>query len=88
MSIPRQREIPYDLVVRGSPTVVYLHLLNELDPVEFREVKRASLAVRLDLSETAIQQALNLLVARRYLERAPTRPGVTRRYRLVWSMIP
>lgn len=85
---PRAQSLAEDLRVRGAPIVVYLHLLNELDPVHFRPVKQAVLALRLQLSERWIRQALNILVAQGYIEREREHPNETVRYRLVWSKMP
>lgn len=83
--IPALRDAAGDLAVRGTPLTVYLHLLYELDPVAFRPVKQLALCRRLQLSERAVRQALNVLVAQRYLERERTRP---RGYRLVYARMP
>jgi predicted transcriptional regulator len=89
MMIPAYRDAKIDKALRGDISlVVYLHLLDELNPVEFREVKRVALAVRLDVSERAVQRALKKLVRQGYLKRGRVKPGEPQRYRLVYSRHP
>lgn len=77
-----------DRAIRGSPLVVYLHLLDALDLTEFRAVKQNALAARLDFSPRCIRSAIGVLVRRGYLEPMPPRPGSPRRYRLIESRMP
>lgn len=87
--IPAYNDAKIDKALRGDISlVVYLHLLSDLDPMEFREVKRAALAVRLEVSENAVRKALKKLCTRGYLKRGRTRPGEPRTYRLVYSKMP
>jgi predicted transcriptional regulator len=86
--IPRLRDVPYDRQLRGVPTVVYLHLLNELDPVEYRDVKQLALGRRLELSERAVRKALRVLERKRFIERGTSEPGGSHRYRLIYSRMP
>jgi hypothetical protein len=87
--IPAYRDAKVDKSLRGDISlVVYLHMLDQLDPVEFREVKRAALAALLEVSENAIRRAFKKLVHRGYLRRGRSRPGEPTKYRLVWSKTP
>lgn len=89
MTIPAFQDAKADKALRGDISlVVYLHLLDELDPMEFREVKRVALATRLDVSERAVQRALKKLASRGYLRRGRSKPGEPRTYRLVYSRMP
>lgn len=86
--IPAFKVASYDQTLRGVPIIVYLHLLHELDPMQWREVKRVALASLLCYHEETISDALNTLTAEGYLERQPWQPGAPRLYRLVYSRMP
>ena len=86
--IPALEAAKDDQALRGSPIIVYLHLLYELDPVQWREVKHLALAARLEMHENTVSQALHLLTTRGWLERQHLTPGSPRRYRLVYSKMP
>lgn len=86
--IPALEAAKDDQALRGSPIIVYLHLLYELDPVQWREVKHLALAARLGMHENTVSQALNILTKRGWLERQALTPGVPRQYRLVYSKMP
>jgi predicted ArsR family transcriptional regulator len=89
MQFPAFQDAKLDKALRGDISIVlYLHLLDELDPVEFKEVKRVVLANRLDVSENAVRRALKKLVTRGYLRRARGKPGEPHRYRLVYTRMP
>jgi DNA-binding IclR family transcriptional regulator len=86
--IPAFADAKDDRELRGSPLTVYLHLLDELSPVQWREVKQVALCHRLGYSERTIRDALDLLAERNYLERdadTPANAGTARRFRLVYS---
>lgn len=89
MTIPAMDDAKNDKALRGDMSlVVYLHLLDMLDPVEFREVKQLALAARLEISERTIWGAIEKLVEHGYLRRGKVHPGEPRRYRLVYSRMP
>lgn len=88
MMIPAYQIAVYDQSLRGAPIIVYLHLLNELDPIAWREVKHLALAARLDYHEDTISDALDTLTGQGYVERQPRTPGAPRLYRLVYSRMP
>lgn len=86
--IPAFNDAKDDHELRGSPLTVYLHLLDELSPVQWRQLKQVALASRLGYSERTIRDALDVLAARGYLERdedTPAHAGTSRRFRLVYS---
>lgn len=86
--IPAYADAKDDRALRGSPLTVYLHLLDELSPVHWREVKQVALVPRLGYSERTIRDALDVLTTRGYLERdeeTPAHAGASRRFRLVYS---
>ncbi len=87
--IPAYHDAKDDKALRGDLSiVVYLHLLDLLDPVEFREVKQISLAAKLECSERTIWAAIEKLVENGYLKRGKVHPGEPRRFRLVYSRMP
>lgn len=86
--LPRLRDAADDLDLHGPPLAVYLRLIYDLDPTTFRPVKQFALARRLQMSTRTVRRALNLLVARGYIERGPSAPHETREYRLVYSRMP
>lgn len=87
--IPAYRDAKIDKALRGGISLlVYLHLLEELDPTEYREVKRVALAAKLEVSEKGVQRALKKLVRGNYLRRARRKAGEPQRYRLVYSRMP
>lgn len=86
--IPAFNDAKDDRSLRGSPMTVYLHLLDVLHPMEWREVKLLALSFRLELSERTLRDALDTLVAGCYLERQPVQPSTPRLYRLVYSRMP
>lgn len=85
---PAYQDAKDDRSLRGNPLVVYLHLLDELSPVEWIEVKQFALCVRLGISARGMRYALNLLVSRGYIERKRVRAGAVRLYRLVYNRVP
>jgi DNA-binding IclR family transcriptional regulator len=86
--IPAFQDAKDDRSLRGSPMTVYLHLLDVLDPMQWREVKQLALCSRLGLGERTVRDALDVLVAGGYVERQPVRPSAPRMYRLVYSRVP
>jgi predicted transcriptional regulator len=87
--IPAYHDAKIDKALRGDISIiVYLHLLDILDPQDFREVKRLALATTLEVSENAIRRALKKLVQRGYLRRGRSKPGEPQKYRLVYSRMP
>ncbi len=86
--IPRLKDASGDLDLQGPPLAVYLRLIYELDPMEFRPVKQWALARSLQFSERTVRRALKKLVARGYVERGEVRPPDIREYRLVYSKLP
>ena len=86
--IPAFNDARNDRALRGSPMTVYLHLLDVLHPVEWREVKQLALCVRLGLGERTIRDALDVLTALGYIERQPLRPSAPRMYRLAYERVP
>jgi DNA-binding IclR family transcriptional regulator len=86
--IPAFDDAKHDRELRGSPLSIYLHLLDELSPVQWREVKQLALCALLGYSESTAHRALELLTSRGYLERdesAAVKAGAATRYRLVYS---
>lgn len=89
MMIPAYHDAKTDKALRGDISlVVYLHLLDALDPLEFREVKLVALATKLEVSENAVRRALRKLVRNGYLKRGRVKPGEPQTYRLVYSRHP
>lgn len=86
--IPAYQDAKDDRLLRGNTLVVYLHLLDQLSPVEWIEVKQFALCVRLGISERGMRDALNLLATRGYLERQRVQAGSVRLYRLVYKRMP
>jgi hypothetical protein len=85
MNFPAFDEASRDPALRGTPWAVYRYLVDELDTREFTDSKRLAMCSALGIGKTAAGDALDLLVARGYLERdvqTPTAPGQARRYRL------
>jgi predicted transcriptional regulator len=88
VTIPAYQDAKRDRWLEGLPLVVYLHLLDLLDPVVFKPEKQMSLAHTLERSERAIRRAMRLLEKRGYIERGPVKGGEVRTYRLVYSRMP
>ena len=86
--IPAYQDAKDDFSLRGAPLVVYLHLLDQLSPTEWSEVKQLALCSRLRVSPRGLRYALNLLTERGYLERKPVQPSSPREYRLVYKRMP
>jgi DNA-binding GntR family transcriptional regulator len=86
--IPAFQDAKNDRDLRGAPMTVYLHLLDMLHPMEWREVKQLALGSELGVSDRHLRRALDTLTARGYLERQPIQPSSPRLYRLVYSRIP
>jgi predicted ArsR family transcriptional regulator len=85
MTFPAFDEASRDPSLRGTPWAVYRHLVDELDTREFTDSKRLAMCSALGIGKTAALRALDLLVARGYLELdgvTHTAPGQARRYRL------
>jgi DNA-binding IclR family transcriptional regulator len=75
------RELALDRPMMGWPLRVYAYLLQELDQVEFREVKSLVVARSLRLDDSNARKLLRILVARGYLE-VQGSSGQIARYRL------
>lgn len=91
MIFPAFNDAKNDRELRGSPISVYLYLLDELSPVDWRDLPQLSLCVKLGYSERTVRDALDVLVSHGYLERdedVAAHAGVARRFRLVYSRAP
>jgi DNA-binding IclR family transcriptional regulator len=85
--IPAFTDAKRDRALRGNPMTVYLNLMDVLDPVEWRPIKRLALCAELEIGKTAVAEALDTLVSRGYVELdTSTRAGAgqPRRYRLYY----
>jgi hypothetical protein len=67
--LPALRDLVKDAELTGSPTRVYLFLMEELDPVDYRPVKAWAVAQHLGMKEHTVGRALKLLVERGYLSK-------------------
>lgn len=83
--IPRLEDAARDPTLRDSALRVYLTLVYDLSPVEWRPMKRLALARQLDFSERTIDDAIASLIERGYLEAGTRVPGSPQSYRLVYS---
>jgi hypothetical protein len=90
MHIPALAELHLDPALVGLPTRVYLLLLNELDPVEFRPVKAWAVAQALPTARgrhvrpQSVGRALKLLVKAGLLIAGPADHGGIRQYKIVY----
>ena len=83
--IPRLADAKDDPALKDSALRVYLHLVYDLSPVEWREMKNVALARRLNLSERTVEYAMSTLIHRGYIEAEKRMPGSPQTYRLIWS---
>jgi predicted transcriptional regulator len=83
--IPRLHDAARDRDLRDSALRVYLTLIYDLSPVEWRPVKHLALAKHLEISESTIERAIASLLQRGYLEAGTRTPGSPQHYRLVYS---
>ncbi len=74
-----------DRTLRGTPREVYVWLHQNLDVVEFRPVKHASVGFALGLKDASVADSIVRLLNRGYLERGE-KTGQTWTYRLVYSV--
>lgn len=76
-----------DPALRGQPALVYIYLLGELHPQEWRYVKIHSIRQSLRISARGVVASLQLLVRAGYLrrERDPASAGGRYRYLPVWD---
>lgn len=79
-----------DPAIRGQPVLVYVYLLGELHPQEWRYVKIHSVRQSLRISTRGVVSSLQLLVKMGYLlrERDPASQGGRYRYLPVWDCPP
>ena len=81
---PELRRAAADPAIRGAALAVYIHCCSELDPIEYRAMKAASVAVACRLSDRTTLDALQRLTGRGYLEAHPANcEGQVGRFRLV-----
>ena len=85
--VPAFQDAKEDRDLRGSPMTVYLHLLDVLHPMEWRELKQLALCQELKLSESTVIRALNTLAANGYIERETgiVATNRARRWRLIYA---
>lgn len=83
--IPRLHDAARDASLRDSALRVYLTLLFDLSPTEYRPVKQLALASQLHVSLRTIEDAMAQLIRRAYLEAGTRVPGSPQSYRLVYS---
>lgn len=79
-----------DPAIRGQPALVYVYLLGELHPQEWRYVKVHTVRASLRISTRGVIHSLKTLVKAGYLmrERDPASQGGRYRYLPVWDCPP
>lgn len=85
MFVPALADLPKDASLTGAPTRVYLQLLQELDPIEYRAVKNWALAKGLGMKPQTIGRAIALLVERGYLVAGEWTRSTGRTYRVIYT---
>ncbi len=73
-----------DRALRGRTRDVYVWLNEQLDLVDFRAIKHSAIEADLQMRDSNVFRALDLLIERGYLKRGP-RDGRLWTYRLVYS---
>lgn len=86
--IPALRDAKHDESLGSAAFRVYLHLIEELSPVDFREKKIAVIASELRMPERTIKYAVAALIRRGYVEAGTRVVGSAQSYRLVYSRTP
>jgi hypothetical protein len=85
MLVPRFEQARDDPELKNSTLRVYLHLVYDLSPVEWRNIKLLALAKKLHVSERTIDSAMSALIRGGYIETRKRTPGSPQAYRLIWS---